>query len=154
MSAAPAKNNSRSEDKAEVVPASNVVHLIHMHTVGEKADDESDHTDQPVPQPGPETRRLFFELLVSRCTARCNENKHYQAQRYDELLFSLHCLTPSFVLVTQEKYVFSADYETSHLKTYNTQGQSCQPIYTMPLKAVSLATENPSLSLISLPPTT
>src|ERR1700674_3964890 len=42
-----------TEEKAEVVPASGVVHLVDGDLVAEKRNDERKRQDEPVPQPKP-----------------------------------------------------------------------------------------------------
>ena len=56
--AAPADQDARPENEAEVVPVAVVVDLVHVDGVAEQRDDEGDRGDGPVPETEPESGDL------------------------------------------------------------------------------------------------
>ncbi len=84
--AAPAENNHKAEDKAEVIPAARVVDFIDRHVVGEKRDDKGDRRDKTMPETVQEAPRPFFfadgpaELRIGAGRATGQHNQHHNQQ--------------------------------------------------------------------------
>ena len=94
------KEDGRPKEETEVIPVAGVIYLIQADVVGEEADDEGEHTDKPVPEPGPESCRFLVKARVAGGAADCGQDQDDQRGADNRFMLEFHfsLLVPSVIL--------------------------------------------------------
>lgn len=96
-STAPAEERANANHEAKVVPATVIMHLVHVYIIIEKGNNKGKSRDKPVPQPLPESGslsiwvRLIGKHVWSRCTTR---QHHYNNQQQTNQQYLFHLFSP------------------------------------------------------------